>query len=613
MITPEQEEHLLRRFEPVLRFTKGETFFPMDVEPYVRASSLWVQYPGSEPALLVAQDQFSLETLAAQRMDGFQATYFLRFIEPLDVINLVTFLRERTKNLDPQDIFRINFGRLARVGYSSRFADLLFSLSLLLRGRVPGDTSAAAALEYRKLLRDGLRFRYHGRVVQQGDWIVLQYWYFYAFNNWRSGFFGVNDHEADWEQVNIYLYQDASGEYHPEWVAFSMHDYSGDDLRRRWDDPELTLEGEHVVVYVGAGSHACYYAPGEYLAELEFPFLFPVARFFRRFNRIWRRLTGLVGEGQVQFEEQVNFFRVPFVDYARGDGLSIGEGGKTNWEEPHLLSPTPDWVQNYRGLWGLYAQDPVAGEDAPAGPMYNRDGSLRRSWYDPAGWAGLDRVPPPNRALAVVQREQDALQIKQEALEVEIDVKSYTLEGVGILDSAVTNQAHFAAIDQDNKLKLHTLSEEVAHLREQYSVNEKRLDALENYRQRLQTGEKDPVRAHIRRPHQPASSSELHSNKLAEFWAAISIGLLMIGFVLLALFFRQHLVLGLVVLISAFAFIESGFHRRLPQVINSLAIGLAVVSALVIIFHFFWPIVILVVVLAGVYVMWENIQELAHR
>ena len=28
-------ETLLRRFEPVVRFTKGEWFYPMDSEPYV--------------------------------------------------------------------------------------------------------------------------------------------------------------------------------------------------------------------------------------------------------------------------------------------------------------------------------------------------------------------------------------------------------------------------------------------------------------------------------------------------------------------------------------------------------------------------------------------------
>ena len=37
---------LLRRFEPVVRSTSGDKFYPMDVEPYVRACSLWVKRPG---------------------------------------------------------------------------------------------------------------------------------------------------------------------------------------------------------------------------------------------------------------------------------------------------------------------------------------------------------------------------------------------------------------------------------------------------------------------------------------------------------------------------------------------------------------------------------------
>ena len=36
---------ILRAFEPVVRYTHGEKFFPMDVEPYVRASSLWLHVP----------------------------------------------------------------------------------------------------------------------------------------------------------------------------------------------------------------------------------------------------------------------------------------------------------------------------------------------------------------------------------------------------------------------------------------------------------------------------------------------------------------------------------------------------------------------------------------
>ena len=40
---------LLRRFEPVIRSTTGDKFYPMDVEPYVRACSLWVQRPVRRP------------------------------------------------------------------------------------------------------------------------------------------------------------------------------------------------------------------------------------------------------------------------------------------------------------------------------------------------------------------------------------------------------------------------------------------------------------------------------------------------------------------------------------------------------------------------------------
>ena len=196
-------------------------------------------------------------------------------------------------------------------------------------------------------MKDDERYQYNGRVLKQGDWTVLQYWIFYSFNNWRSGYFGVNDHEADWELVSIYLYQDENNELVPEWVAYSMHDYTGDDLRRRWDDPEVIKVGEHVVVYVGAGSHACYYAPGEYLAELELPFMAPVARFTRRFRDLWRKITGLIGEDTLEDPNPTSIFRVPFVDFARGDGISIGPGGDKHWETPRNLSPTPGWVSQY--------------------------------------------------------------------------------------------------------------------------------------------------------------------------------------------------------------------------------------------------------------------------
>src|SRR5829696_1458201 len=55
---------LLQRFEPVIRSTSGDKFYPMDVEPYVRACSLWVQRPGEEVVCVVPGGKLSLDRLA---------------------------------------------------------------------------------------------------------------------------------------------------------------------------------------------------------------------------------------------------------------------------------------------------------------------------------------------------------------------------------------------------------------------------------------------------------------------------------------------------------------------------------------------------------------------
>ncbi len=70
-------------------------------------------------------------------------------------------------------------------------------MSLLLRGRVPGGTTAAAEQAYRTHTDpDGCP--YYGRVTRDRGFIAFQYWFLYAMNDWRSTFAGVTDHEADW-------------------------------------------------------------------------------------------------------------------------------------------------------------------------------------------------------------------------------------------------------------------------------------------------------------------------------------------------------------------------------------------------------------------------------
>ncbi|MBN2550484.1 MAG: hypothetical protein JXB15_15070 [Anaerolineales bacterium] len=603
---PEEQIQLLRRFEPVMRFNKGENFFPMDVGPYLSASSLWMQKPGSEAELLLAQGEVNTETLSLPRQEGFETVYYLRFIEPVDLRNLIAYLQQKRKERKELGIQRMGVGRLARVGYGSRFADLLFSLSLLLRGRVPGDTSAAAVMEYSRIMTENEHYRYHGRVFEQNGWVVLQYWFFYAFNNWRSAFFGVNDHEADWESIHIFLYKTAQGEYVPEWVAYSAHEFVGEDLRRRWDDPELQKVGEHPVIFVGAGSHASYFSPGEYLAEIELHFLSRLSRLTSRLGQAWSRFIGREENGR---SGVVNVFRIPFVDYARGDGLQLGAEQQKEWSLPVLIEPPPAWISQYRGLWGLYARDPIAGENAPAGPMYGRFGDVRRTWCDPVGWCGLDKVPPPDKALDLLRHQKTELLDLNQHLDQEIEQKNKALTEMGLVSAAIRDQAHMRLLDLDHSARVATLSNELAQARAKKASNNTLLESLELYEQRLLRGERDPARAHIRLAQQPASETDLRVSRLVELWSALSIGLLMIGFVGLVLFSRQHMILGLIVMISVFVFLESGFRRQLAQLINSMAVGLAVVCALIILWEHFWIVVVLGVLFAGVYILWENLRE----
>ena len=106
--------------------------------------------------------------------------------------------------------------------------------------------------------------------MRRGGWIVLHYLYFYFMNDWRSTFAGANDHEADLEQAFVVL-EDAPGGPRPVWFGCAAHDYSGDELRRRWDDPYITLVGDHPVIHAGAGSHAAYFEAGEYITTVPLP------------------------------------------------------------------------------------------------------------------------------------------------------------------------------------------------------------------------------------------------------------------------------------------------------------------------------------------------------
>jgi hypothetical protein len=464
--------------------------------------------------------------------------------------------------------------------------------------------------------------------------VVLQYWFFYLYNNWRSGFDGANDHEADWEMMCVYLAPDAAGELHPEWVAFAAHDYTGDDLRRRWDDPEVRKVGSHPVLFVGAGSHGSYFSPGEYLTELELKFLAPIARLVEFGAHRWRALQARraadeFGHGPEQFAGQhrdqaaapgeaavqsgdgpASVLAIPFIDYARGDGFAVGPHQGEEWSTPCVIDEQTGWVRAYRGLWGLFTQDPFAGEDAPAGPMYNRDGSVRRAWFDPVGWAGLDKVSPRAEIAATVAAEQAALRARQEQLRAEVREQLEDLRGLDVQAAAMRNQPHLQRAYGMTLSRIEGVSRSIAARQDEILANDALLESLARYGVDVAEGILGDPRAHIRRAHKPAARADLRAGRVAEWWAAVSVTVLLVAFVVLFFFKPGVLPFWMATIIALFAFVEAGLRGAFTRVVGSFAVGLAVVAGLVLLYEFFWWTIGALVLVLALYILYDNLREL---
>lgn len=597
---------LLRRYEPIARFTDGELFFPRAVDGYVRGASLWSRDATGRTEELVPRGALDLDLLAARGEAPAGHTLYLRFVaEPLSVLDYQHWAQR------PERVpFRAP-GRLARVSFLSRLADSAFKLSLLLRGKVPGGTAAAAEIATRALAAQDPRLVYYGRVVREGGWIALHYLFFYPMNDWRSGFHGVNDHEADWEQVFVYLADRGEDEEpEPRWVAYASHDFQGDDLRRRWDDPLLHREGEHPVIFVGAGSHASYFEQGEYVMGVEPQFLTRLRGMINRARLFWVETLGQ-GDADPVRGGASGPFSIPFVDYARGDGARIGPGQGRTWS-PVLISDAEPWVDSYRGLWGLDTRDQFGGERAPSGPKYNRDGSIRLSWSDPLGWAGLDKVSPPPEVPALLAARQRELDAEIAEREETLRERREAVRTLALDVAALRTAEYHSALYTKKARELADQERELRGLRAlQVEARETRM-AIRGYRERVAAGDVGDPQAHLHHVHHPVPILA-PQHRIVQFWGAISgmIGLLII--VMLVVVAPPHWWLLLPAVVLGLMAIEAIVRGRIADFLLNVVIVLAVVASLLL-FWEFWR-VALVIALLGVviYVLRENLRELSQR
>ncbi|RIK19843.1 MAG: hypothetical protein DCC51_08300 [Anaerolineae bacterium] len=593
---------LLRRYEPVVYYTSGEMFYPRAVDGYVARCSLWQLDERGRAEELVPEGSLTLESLAGHNQVPAGHVLYLRFVaEPLSPLEFQQWMNRpgRVKFKAP--------GRLARVPLLSRIGDAVFDLSLAVRGVVPGGTAAAAEMRMRDVDKHDGRNVYYGRVLEQGGWIILQYIYFYPMNNWRSGFYGVNDHEADWEQVFVFLHRDGGGDVQPQWVAYASHDFQGDDLRRRWDDPSLAREGDHPIIFAGAGSHASYFERGDYIMGVEPKWITPLKDAFNGLRRFWVE-TLKQGENE-QFVGQVGaMFSIPFVDYARGDGVAIGPHKPKSWF-PILISEEDGWVSQYRGLWGLDTGDRLGGERAPAGPMYERTGAIRKSWYDPLGWAGLDKLFPPSILPAEIDERLVEVDEKLKQAERVITLKRERLRVLALDTESLRAAEHFSGVYELKEAELLKRQTEFQELvRQQVELKETRV-ALLDYRRRIAAGDFGPPAAHVRHAHRPTPPPGHH--RALEVWAAMSGALALLAFGYLVIYRPAYWALLIIIVALIFGFVDSLARGRSDRYLAGLTVALAVVNGIFLFLEFWKIALILPLVFLVILMLRDNLRELS--
>ncbi|NJC96404.1 MAG: hypothetical protein FIB03_08710 [Anaerolineae bacterium] len=280
---------------------------------------------------------------------------------------------------------------------------------------------------------------YYGRVVREQDedrnhWTILQYHYFYAFNDWRLGANGVNHHEGDWEMVAVYLKNDV-----PYAMLFSQH---GSGAMELWGDvrrvkDENGNETTHPIVYAALGSHANYSKPEVirihhlfnegfvqrflYWTDGLLRFLFLLFNPSQRARQIalheltTHPATALTEETFANLRDEKDHYVVNLpMEIATGDGVRIGVDGEHEHEEvgkstsylkrvmsdrqvTHppsrewkqiLLSDEIKWVE-YKGLWGV--KSILKDESGPPGPKWDRPDQFfsihpRVRWERPLEW-----------------------------------------------------------------------------------------------------------------------------------------------------------------------------------------------------------------------------------
>ena len=362
-------EALAHRYAPLLIFSRDgedrpENFYPMNAEHYVRACALY--RPG--PHLLVPRGRLDAKDLLEFPANATTDLYLLFASD-----TLLPPLAEVAKLRPPPRPFFIPpsvWDDVLDTVYDVLSRFVIRALDYTAPQRLPPIVWKEAIRRYKPfdLRRPDAPapVLYYG-VQPTERFLILHYWFFYAFNDWGTGHGGHNDHEGDWESIHLFL--SPQPPHNVQWVAYAAHGWANLEAA---DSEDIEWFDDHPVVYVGCGSHASFFRPGVYSRG----------------------------------------------DWARGNGgVAVGPPGGQLYTWPRLPADwTPSiyrtwelrdlntckWAWHFRGFWGTRFRYQALGRSfhflhaisGPGGPVWlPGQGRMRPQWRNPLAWAGFRRYP----------------------------------------------------------------------------------------------------------------------------------------------------------------------------------------------------------------------------
>ena len=114
----------------------------------------------------------------------------------------------------------------------------------------PGDNWREWANHYKPFREDksyrstrNIKYTVYSTIWKEESEIVIQYWFFYPYNHW------ANNHEGDWEHINVILTSQFPNETQIKSVVYFFHHYWHEFIPS--EDNLFFYDESHVVVYVG--------------------------------------------------------------------------------------------------------------------------------------------------------------------------------------------------------------------------------------------------------------------------------------------------------------------------------------------------------------------------